>query len=96
MTEVIARRGTSVPRNCSRAFLTEPPTRMGGKGEGGEKGGERRLLSFSGEISTPSVSFSGRSPSRTPVGRGERERIGATVHSRVHASIDERQEGRRG
>lgn len=81
MTEVIARRGTSVPRNCSRAFFTEPTTRKGGK-----RG--RRLLSLSAEISTPSVSFSGRSPSRTPGGRGER--VGATVHSRVHANIDER------
>lgn len=35
VTEVIARRGTSVPRNCSRAFFTEPPTR---KGKGGRKG----------------------------------------------------------
>lgn len=93
MTEVIARRGTSVPRNCSRAFFTEPPTRTRG-GKGGRKGERRRYslslsLFLSDEISLlPRSSFSGRSPSRTPGGRGER--VGATVHSRVHASIDER------
>lgn len=46
VTEVIARRGTSVPRNCSWAFLTEPPTHQGGeRGDGGNSGGAGRAES---------------------------------------------------